>query len=464
MFPINSEIRRYYWQDFSLQRTMAMPLVLAAIVYLMYLGDSRAGTIASFASTSFVILVFFWGGYKAASCVTEEVKDNTWDNQRLSPVSPLSLSLGKLFGSTLYTWYGGVMALGIYIIYSLKEKPAELVIYNSALGVVLGIFCHAVALLLSIQSLGVRNRYGRVQSITCWVGSLLVVWSLYKGQGGGMSDSFHHKQSLEFVEWFGMEILSTKFWLGSLLAYLAWAIIGIYRLMREELRIKNIPWVWGLFVVFIMVYNAGLFNEARSLKFASDMANGDSVHNYSMQYMERTRLGIAVICGILSMYLIVFMDNINITRYRMIWHQWKQRNWVKIGEVLPRWIVSFILTVIVGGLFLAYVPSKMGYGLSIVLVSLMLFMLRDAAILHYFKFATTNNRAGLATVFYLAVLYLLLPALLMAAKVKGFAHVFYPILSMKNDLVTVSQLFPILVQLLLVGFLLYFRCRKLERV
>lgn len=448
MLPINSEIRRYYWQDFSLQRTIAMPLVLAAIVYFMYLADSRAQTIANFAFAAFFILVFLWGGHKAASCIIEEVKDNTWDNQRLSPVSPWSLSLGKLFGSTLYTWYGGVIALGIYIIWSLKETPVELVIYNIMLWVVSGVFCHAVAILLSIKCLGVHGRYGRVQSITCLIGGLLVVWVFYKAQRGEVSYYFHNKHIVESIRWFGMEIISTKFWLGSLLVYMAWAIIGIYRLMREELKIRNIPWVWGLFVIFIMVYNAGFFNKPHSLEVVS-----------------RIRLAIAVICGTLCTYLMFFADNINITRYRIIWHQWKQRNWIKIGEVLPRWIVSFILTVMVGILFLAWVvPSNMLYSVSLVFASLVLFVLRDAAILHYFKFAPNNNRAGLATVFYLAVLYLLLPALFAAAKAKGFAHIFYPILNLKNDSVTVSQLLPIAVQLCLVGFLLYFRWRKLERV
>jgi len=62
MFQVNSEIMRYYWQEFSLQRTIAMPAVLFAIVYLMFLSDASSIKILEVSTWTFYIIIFLWGG------------------------------------------------------------------------------------------------------------------------------------------------------------------------------------------------------------------------------------------------------------------------------------------------------------------------------------------------------------------------------------------------------------------
>ena len=102
---LNPELQRYVWLEFSLQRLIVMPLVLAVILYISSSGTSNvASNIAYCAMFLFVVLIGLWGGNKAAASVIEEVNDNTWDFQRLSSVSPVSLMFGKLFGSTIYCW------------------------------------------------------------------------------------------------------------------------------------------------------------------------------------------------------------------------------------------------------------------------------------------------------------------------------------------------------------------------
>ena len=466
MLPINSEIRRYYWQDFSLQRIIALPAVLLAIVYLMFLSDCSFKTIANGATTAFFILVFLWGGHKAACSVIEEVKDNTWDNQRLSSVLPLNLSLGKLFGSTLYTWYGGAIALVIYVIYSVSDKPIILISYDIVLFITSGIFCHSVAILSSVQALRVQNRYGKLQSISYLILGL-VASSVFYIIGHSISEHFQKDQAFGIIKWFDIEFSNSSFLLISLFIFLLWAIVGIYRSMREELKFKNIPWMWGLFVIFIMIYASGLFHDTQPPRFTP---NPHSMHGREnalandsyIGFLEQFRLRIAFAFAAISTYLMFFADIINITRYRIMWHQWTQRNWKKIGESLPRWIVSFILTVIVGVMLLvASVEPGKAYNAFIFIFSIILFMLRDAVILHYFKFSKSNKRAALATVFYLAVLYILLPSIFLAAKLKDSVYAFYP--RVKDD-ASITFLLPVLVQIFLVGFLLRYRWKKINTV
>src|SRR4051812_6191928 len=115
---LNSEIRRNLWLEFSAHRLIAMPVGLSLIFYVADKLDESKGlaahnphaSLAITAGTLYFLLVKIWGGHKAAEAVIEEVNDNTWDFQKLSALSPAQLTLGKLFGGTSYSWYGGLMA------------------------------------------------------------------------------------------------------------------------------------------------------------------------------------------------------------------------------------------------------------------------------------------------------------------------------------------------------------------
>ena len=102
---INPEIRRNIWLEFSLHRAIAMPLVLGVVFYIAsqtFSGIPPYRNLASASGLVFFLLVKVWGGHKAAESVIDEVNDNTWDFQKLSALSPWSLTFGKLFGSTIY--------------------------------------------------------------------------------------------------------------------------------------------------------------------------------------------------------------------------------------------------------------------------------------------------------------------------------------------------------------------------
>jgi hypothetical protein len=442
MLSVNSEIRKYYWLDFSTQRILAMPTVLLGILLLMILLESKESTIISVSNTFILILVFLWGGHNAASSIIEEIKDNTWDNQRLSSVSPLSLSLGKLFGSTLYSWYGGIIALVIYSGYSLIKKPITVVAFEVVLLLMCGIFCHSVALLSSIQSLKSDNSYRKMSAISYLFVGIIASSIFYKT---GMSNSLELQSGNKFtiIKWFNNDFSLIGFLIFSLVTFLFWSIVGIYRSMREELKFKNIPWVWAVFIIFVMFYTAGFLNDGYFTKYGNGISS--------------LKLGSAVTCGVISLYLMLFADNLNITRYRIIFHQFRNKNWIKIGEATPKWVVSFVLTLITSVLLLfSAVGSSAFYSVCILIVSILLFITRDIAILHYFTFAPNNKRAGLATTFYLAVFYILLPSIFSAAGFKSSIYAFYPVINNTH----IVSLLPVIIEVVIVGFMLNLRWRN----
>lgn len=449
---LNSEIRKYFWQDFSLQRMIAMPAVLSLILLFITLTANKNEDRAIVATMLFIyfIIILFWGGYKAACAVIEEVKDNTWDYQKLSSVSPWSLTFGKLFGSTLYNWYGGIIILAILGFYSLYSQSILQVSYNLIMLVLVGVFCHAVALLASIQSLRTQRSYKRLHTVSYLIIALTISMFFFPSKGSLYGFPIKSYMS-STTHWFHFEVPETLFLLVSLSCFLFWTVIAIYRLMREELKFRNIPWVWGLFVIFAMIYVTGfIFNP----------------HKYSagsVRFLSGFSLGMAFTFGVISIYLMYFADTINITRYRILWNSIKSKNLIKSGESLPRWVVSFVITFIVGGVICISELVQNGVGVEHVIVSvitLLLFVLRDACILHYFKFAVNNQRASLATLFYLSMLYILVPALFMAAESKFLAKMFFPAFHQDNSYI---DIIPAIIHVGLAGGLLYWRWNKVDK-
>ena len=104
---MNPELRRNLWLELSMHRLVAMPVVLVLVLALISARSSDPWPAVFDAALWILVLVLhLWGGRNAAEAVTEEVRDRTWDWQRLSSLVPWQMTWGKLFGATAYSWYG----------------------------------------------------------------------------------------------------------------------------------------------------------------------------------------------------------------------------------------------------------------------------------------------------------------------------------------------------------------------
>ncbi len=111
---MNPEFRRQLWLEITPQRLIIMPLVLASIATL----NSNAGNIFGphLGVKIYLVFMLVWGTRRAISSLADEIRDKTWDTQKMSALSAWDMTMGKMFGGTIFVWYGGAICL-IYDIF-----------------------------------------------------------------------------------------------------------------------------------------------------------------------------------------------------------------------------------------------------------------------------------------------------------------------------------------------------------
>ena len=100
---INPEFKRNLWLSFSTHRLIGMPAFLTLIFMTIALADFRSEIASSLYVSSisaFIFIVWLWGARNANSTIVDELRDKTWDQQRMSSLDPWTMTWGKLFCST----------------------------------------------------------------------------------------------------------------------------------------------------------------------------------------------------------------------------------------------------------------------------------------------------------------------------------------------------------------------------
>jgi hypothetical protein len=435
MITSNPELQRYGWLEFSLHRLVAMPVVLGIILFIALQSDENSKisdipavyTYTSYIfGTIFFLLVGLWGGHKAAESVIEEINDNTWDFQRLSSLSPWQLTIGKWLGSTSYCWYGGLMAFAIHTWANSFILPAPYALYNAVLLFIGGLICHAVALLSSLQIVQQRAATrAKLRAIWHHIVGLGIGWSFI----GFRAEQWRILNDVNTLTWYGDRYDMTVFMTGFAAFILLWLVAGIYWQMRAQLRMRTNPLLWAGFVAFIMLFFGGFevgFIERYAVMF------GPSV---------------AFFVGLTCCYGMVFMEPWSGLSYHRLKSDWQQKNWANVFDSFPRWLVAFILA----ALALAWIGLMHSDSPLVVLtlLAMLVFAVRDIALLHYFKFNPESRRATATALFYLGILYLLIPPLIGALHIQGAIRFFLPIglamddvgISLASGLVQTTLLF-----------------------
>jgi len=395
---LNPEIQKYAWLEFSMQRVIIMPVVLCLIFYISAQSPNYAESISFTATAILILLLGISGGHKAANSVLDEVNNNTWDFQRLSPASPMSLTLGKLIGSTLYNWYGAAMLLAVYIYFSMTIIPAYYVLCNVVLIIASALICHSAALLASLQALQTKiSGRGRIQSIGAHIIGAVLGWNF------ASNIRIKNFDNIQTINWYGQEYSNYDFATFFSVITLLWVVGGVYWMMRSQLRMRTGPWFWMAFVIFIMFFNAG-FNIPLA---------GSGVMPWPLS---------SYIAGMCLLYGMVFLEPWGGLHYRRLLDSWKAKDRKNFLNLFPRWFATFILAAIMGVLSLFQFNDSTP---SLAVMASFCFAVRDIALLHYCKLLPNSRRAHAAALFYLFVLYALIPALLLAMKDKDTIALFW---------------------------------------
>lgn len=419
----NPELKRNLWLEMQPSRLLIMPFVLGLIYVLVYAmkgyDTSTAEALWRPSLLIFGVLVFIWGNRQASEAVIGEVNDETWSFQRMTSIGPWQMAIGKLFGSTAYTWYGASFAVAVYVISSLALPDSLQKIKLIALFILIGILSHSLSIALSL--IGIRKNVGKakIKSNFYFIVSLLFSVSLASNAA-----SIFVPYVPEF-DWYSLKISLTNFLVITILIYAFWSVVGLYRAMRTELQFDSKPWVWLLFMLSIMFYNAGVASGVTILDFPYQVLIG---------------LYIALLIPLTLTYFMVFSEPKDVVNFRMIFERWRQNDMDGVLNNVPLWLVSMLLAYAVAAALFVFSlihptdhamlnridPDMPPFTDALIPVNLMLLMTRDVAVLLFLNLADNKKRADMTGVLYLVVLYLLLPGILAAADADFLVMAFWP--------------------------------------
>ena len=405
---MNPELRRNLWLEMSPHRLIAMPAVLCmGFLLVAAINDNPWQERVSWAAlTVYFVVTLFWGARLVAESISDEMRGKTWDLQRMSAIGPWDMTWGKLFGSTLFAWYGGALCLAVYV-YAARDLPGvggPVV----ALGLVAAsVLLHAFSMAATLQAAQKGWNTG-----SRWATFVPVLAFLFVGPGL-VSFAVRHPT----LVWFGTEFDAVEFLLTSVMVFSVWAVFGAYRVMCLELQVRTTPLAWCAFTLFLSVYLAGLLGALPGAKVGV------------FGYLCLSGLVVSVTLA----YAMLFSEqNSAMTLRRMLLHA-DRRQWQHVFEDMPCWPSTVVLAFIFA---FGTIASAAVYRDSFDLVKQMALMplvfvfllVRDAAILLFFAFAKQARRVEAAAIIYMVLLYWLLPGLLRMAGLETASEIVLPLL------------------------------------
>lgn len=427
----NPEIQRYLWTEFGPTRLVLMPIIVGLVLLIPWLSSQDDPLVlAVSAFFAFALITGIWGARQTARSVLDEVIERTWDWQRMSSVHPGTLTMGKLLGSPVYTWYGGAFCLAVYVIAIIGEYEIGFVFQSVALMVSGAVLLQALGLLGAL--LLVRRR-AEINVGRSGPGLLFVLLALFllqpllrlysRGESGG-------------VYWYDAEYALLDFGLVSIIAFGAWAILGSYYVMRAELQYRHTFWPWTLFVIFLAVYVAGFVSE---------------------QGVPRLLVGYVIVAGLT--WLAAFIEPKDPVALRACWKALLYGRFREFQELTPRSVISLVIT---GGLLIVILIRGVNANwvwdsddARTFLAAVFLLLVRDLALLLHVSLSPGVRRPEMTTAIFLLVLYVVLPGILVIADLDAWTVAFWP----RGDVSAPLALTPLLLEVVAVLVLVRLRWR-----
>jgi hypothetical protein len=413
---MNPEFVRNVWLELTPRRMMMMAGLLALTFFAASLGGVMGWGPSGAASVFYYLIVVIWGARNASMGVVGEIRDRTWDMQRLSSLGAGTMTWGKLFGSTIYNWFGGALCLILVMVNIVTHLgPAtaaiELVYYIG-----IGVIAQSSSLLASLIAIRRRQTHSRLDLFVyqavglCAAVIVYLVWSTADPVAAVLS----HKSATDFIPWWSFKIDSRVFLLTSVAGFAGWTLLGCNREMRLELKMRNGPLVWFAFLVFIGLYVAGF-----DAWLSPDMKSWDAVS---------LRLLLAMTTFAVLTYLMVLLEPKDRVHYRWMESQFRSGHIVTALSGVQAWMMSYGAAILVGGVlsvWLFHDVSIAATGQALVLATLG-FITRDVSIFVLMQTLPGRRRGDLGALVVLFALYVLVPAILNGLHANGSMYLFFP--------------------------------------
>ena len=396
---MNPEFQRNLWLEASPRRIAwaAVSLVLIYGATALVARDSASGPLPAMAGVGgfvFIICGLLWGSRAAGGAVLGEIADRTWDFQRLSALTPWSMTWGKLLGASSLAWIcaltGVALMAGLMLV---QGQPGAL--WMLAFLIALALFLQAICLAAAL--IGVRK--ARAEGRVARAGGVL--WGLIFGlilllgvagssgfqRGAGLSGLSSFLYARGDITWWGQVFPAIAFRTVATLAFAGWGLAGAWRLMRLELQMKNLPVVWPGFLIFLAVFLGGFAYQPGALA---------------------APLLVGALAVALAAYAGAFAEPADRVRLRQFGASAAKGDLARALPLTPAAVIPFILALIL--VVAAFVVGGAGSMFSqgpdpAQAAALLAFVLRDLAVITLFRFGPRPQRGDFGAVVALALLY-----------------------------------------------------------
>ncbi len=399
----------------------------------------------AFAVFGFVTILF--GSGRGTLSIATEMKEHTWDGQRMSAIPPWSMAWGKLFGSSALAWYGGFVCIVLYAFMAHSQSlPDAHIIKTVIIWILAGVIAQSssmISYLVGLSKAPTANRengwsIATIVSSSSGYLAIPVLWILLPPSYG--------------ITWYGAWIGALDLLILTAVAYAAWALTGLYFMMRREFQYTNSPLSWLGFAVFTIVYVAGF-----------DRGYGDPLPLLIDDL--RTPGGmLPLFVGVLLFYSIALAEPVTWQTFRGIGRSFAGRAWKEVFDQMPRSVVTLALLAVVGGCLIIggndyYWPEFAGQRITDdVLIAALLFAARDMALILLLNSMRPSDTTSLMAFGCLLVLHGILPitAFYLA---DPLLPMFWPIPT-GTAWLTIS---PVLLQVMAIYVVLGHRIRSIHR-
>ncbi len=447
--PFYSEFKKNVKAELSTTRLILMPIGIAAFFALIYVSNDETNILIEkihWWSVLLTAIILFVGGNRIVSeSVISEVNSRTWISQKMTSISPFEMTIGKLFGSTIYSWYGSLFCIVGYIIAAAHLPDIFREIKFLIIILSIGLLSHAFTLMISFLIIRKAGHSRKLDSTGVFLLGILVSGTLLY-----YALDIHQHVAPDTLNWYFLKLNYYDFGILSMLFFTLWACIGVYRNMREELHYENGSLVWILFLLTSMLLFSGLITNIDALNVEETL-----LVDFYISYF----------IAILFTYIMAFIEPKNIVDFRMLFQKVRRREWRDLQLALPLWFISLSFAVIICLAIISYslISDKLSLFTSFISilfpVNLLLFMLRDIGLLLLVNLSDKIKRADFATFLLLMILYVVFPSVSKFLDLNLFAS-FIPVLNEKFYIGTI----PIFFQFAMVLFFLIRLWRIKHRV
>ena len=414
---MNPELRRNLWLELTPKRMLLMVAFLALAFFAAALPGGIDYGPSELALALYYVIVVLWGTRNAALSVVGEIRDRTWDAQRLSSLGADEMTWGKLLGATAYNWFGGLICLAVLVVGIAAHKGPAVAAVECAYYITIGVIAQTAAFLASLIAVRRRRGHSRLEVFVYQLVGLVAaigvnrVWSA--ADPAGFLDTAP-KQGIA-VLWWGQSFDTRGFLLVSLAAFAIWMFVACYREMRRELKMRNGPLVWLGFLAFIGVYVAGF-----------DAWLGGNTMTGGLDETVK-RLALAWATYVVLTYVMVFLEPKDTVQYRWLGAQLRAGRIASALSSMQSWMMSYAAVVGTAIALLLWLgnPSS-GADHRMMLAAALGFLTRDVLIVILVQTFSGRARGDFAALAILVALYALVPAILQGLHLDEALIGFYP--------------------------------------